>query len=400
MVSGFLLVVVLARVLPKADYALYSQAFLVVATLTPLLSMGLSEGLYYWLQKPGHRGRVFGDATLLLGLVGFVFLLGVFVWTDLRTFLFKDSFASSNLNWLLGFPVLVSLLLSLVPPVFLSFRLYRRLAIFHLVGRTALFASVVIFALVFGSFQAVWIGLALGLSAQYFLGLMILPFNLLHGRGKVASWKTQLIYGSPLWLSAIFGNLQVQADRWFVSVWGTPGDLADYTVALSVVTFLGSLTSPLNRVLTVDLTQLFLARETHRVARLFWRVLSINLSIFAPLVLILYFFAGDLVPLLFSGDYLASVPAFQLALFLLPARAVSFSSFEIAGGQSKVVALIFGANVLLMCILSYYLFPKWGYAAVLVSNILVTYFFSIPAHIVAFLKVLRVPLFTAKASVS
>ena len=46
---GIITTMIMARVLAKEDLAAYRQAFLAYETVTPLLALGVSQGMYYFL---------------------------------------------------------------------------------------------------------------------------------------------------------------------------------------------------------------------------------------------------------------------------------------------------------------------------------------------------------------
>ena len=73
---GLAVMMLMARVLLKEDLAAYRQAFLAYLAVGPMLSLGVGQGMYYFLPSETERlrGRV-ADGVAALGAMGVLFAL-------------------------------------------------------------------------------------------------------------------------------------------------------------------------------------------------------------------------------------------------------------------------------------------------------------------------------------
>jgi len=100
----------MARMLVKDDVAAYRQTFLAYATVGPLLSLGIGQGMYYFL--PGEKLRVRGrvlDGITVLGLTGLVFAVFLaFGGNQLLAERFSNPKVANMLLWMIPYAIVVT----------------------------------------------------------------------------------------------------------------------------------------------------------------------------------------------------------------------------------------------------------------------------------------------------
>ena len=75
--SSIVTAMVLIRLFSKEDWGTYRQTMLVFMMASPLLSMGLSKSIMYFLptEKKEQQGRIILEAACVLSLAGFLYFL-------------------------------------------------------------------------------------------------------------------------------------------------------------------------------------------------------------------------------------------------------------------------------------------------------------------------------------
>ena len=102
------------------------------------------------------------------------------------------------------------------------------------------------------------------------------------------------------------------------------------------------LTGSAMAVLMPEFVRVLQQGESLRVIHLWHKSIKHLGLIFLPSMVFLYAFSDQVISILFSAKYLASVPVFRVYLFTLPVRVTIFSSLLLALGRPKSVLRYFG----------------------------------------------------------
>ncbi|MFH1878465.1 MAG: polysaccharide biosynthesis C-terminal domain-containing protein, partial [Candidatus Omnitrophota bacterium] len=108
-----------------------------------------------------------------------------------------------------------------------------------------------------------------------------------------------------------------------------------------------------------------------------------------PVAVYLLVMSEEVVRLMFSDKYMASVLPFRIYLFFLFARVTNFGSLEMAAGKNRLILWISFCGLLANLVLSIILVRVMGYIGAAVATIMVVYFLSIPLHFFVYRYVLK-----------
>ncbi len=386
----------LARLLTKEDFAVYTQSILIFTTISPLLSLGLPRTLYVLLQEPETDAfNVLISNQFILVLMGGLF--AGFLWFGGSRFI---SQVFDNADLIPALRVLAIYFVSAMPLLaFSSAMLVANKAvqatIFNVSSRLLLLFCIVLPAYFYQTPEAALWGLASGNSLVYIVGLGLMVQTYV-GSGQ---WQLnqrnlmrQISLGLPLLVASSFGIIQANLDKWIVSTLGTPSEFIVFAVGAIEIPLIGFFTNAVIQVLLADLSKYFYNKEYTLITKVIWQTAKNNALVLLPTMIFLYATADLVIPLIFSAEYAGSVEPFRYYLLLIPARLLNFSSIEIAAGRTKLVPLVFGLNLILVIILSYILYPVYGYLGVIFANIGVTYLVALPIHFYLFRRVLKLQL--------
>jgi O-antigen/teichoic acid export membrane protein len=289
---------------------------------------------------------------------------------------------------------LFSLPLSSIDSALLSHNKTITLAVFDVFSRTLLFLCTITAVYFRPDPRSALFGLVVGSFINFIVGTILMYRA--NNRGPFfpsrKSLRTHFALGAPLLLATSFGVLQSSLDKWIVAIFDTPEHFAAFSIGATQIPFIGYFTGSISQVLLADSARYFSEIRQNEVAVLMWRAALSSGMILLPVMCYFWATADIIIPWLFSDQYVDSVAPFMLYLLLIPARLINYSSVEIASGKTFVVPIVFGMNAVLVALLTILLYPKSGYLSAIYANLIVTYFFSIPAHFWIMTNLLKLPL--------
>jgi O-antigen/teichoic acid export membrane protein len=312
-VATFAIPMVLVRVFTPDEVGTYRQLFLIFTSLYVLLQFGVPESLYYFVPRRKEPGGPFvANTVLVLGVVGAV-CIALAPWAAPAVARWFDNPALlPHLPWL---AVFLGLMLAAagLEIVMVSRRRYA-LAAVTFAGSDALRAAALVLPpLIFGGVRAMLFG-AVAFAAvrlAYQLAYLGREFGA-ELRLRLPSWKIQLAYALPFGAAVSVEVLQVNYHQYAVASWFDPATFAIYSLGytqIPVVELLG--TSAINVMMVAMADQ---AGNRDALLGLWQGTVSRLALMFVPMVALLLLVAHDLITLLYTEAYAASVPIFMVSL--------------------------------------------------------------------------------------
>lgn len=312
---------VLVRTLDQTEYGLYKLVFLIVGTAQPVLQLGMSAAVYYFVpraEEGAGRGLLLQTACLLpvMGLLG-----------GLSILLLADPLAAG-----LNAPALTTLMPAIALIVFMSTPGELMIHIPIVEQRPVLAASVlaggeivkgtalITAGLVFGAVEAVaWAGLAVPL-----LQVTLLVVYLTTQRGSVPfrwDWgrlREHLAYALPFWLTVLCQIGLEKAHQFYVTALTTPKVFAIYANGIFQIPLAGLLVQSVAEVLIVRSSAAY-KHENRADMWNAWRAVTNRLAVpLMGLFVWAWVFAPALILTLFGEPYRESIPIFRILLLTIP----------------------------------------------------------------------------------
>jgi len=372
----FFLPLFLVRLLTKEEFGIYGQLSLVGNILCPILLFGFPSSIYYFyprLKEEQKPGFLFYTALLFLlaGLLGGGLL-----------YLFADPMSRILHNE------------QLVPLV----KVYSFYILFF-VSSDALFHYLIIFDRIpwniwIGIIETVarfpfiliplWLGYGLPgvfVSLTLLIGLKFLFFLLYMARRlswRRIAWDRSLMakqvrYASPLGASGAIATVGQYANKAIVASLFTPAQYAIFTVGSIQFPISTVLTKAVKPVLREQFAKYYAQGQYRDIVETWKESIRKHCLIVVPIFAFLFLFAPLIIELLYTREYLDSVPVFRVLLFLLLQTTVSFSLIPESLGHTEVTLR---ASVLLLVAnlgLSLALFSPFGILGPAVAGVLATY---------------------------
>ncbi len=344
---------VLVRVLDQTEYGLYKLVFLIVGTAQPILQLGMTAAVYYFVPRAEDGGRAYLLQTAcVLPVMG---LLG-----GLTILLLADPISQ-------GFnaPALAEIMPAIALIVFLSTPAELMIHIPIVEQRPVLAASIltgseilkgaalITAGAVFRAVEPVaWAGLAVPLMQITLLGIVLathrgpVPFRWDWGR-----LRGHLAYALPFWATVLCQIGLEKAHQFYIGARSAPDVFAIYANGIFQIPIAGLLVQSVAEVLIVRSSAAHKAGNRSEM-REAWRAVTNRLTVpLTGLFVWAWVFAPALILTLFGAPYEDAIPIFRVVLFTIPLsgivdhgilRAIGDTGFMLRAAVLALVASVLG----------------------------------------------------------
>ena len=367
---------VMARVLSEVELATYRQTLLAYQVLIPLLSLGLGQGLYYFL--PTEKTRVRGVvADALVMMLGLGLLYAVFIalgGNHLLARRFSNPAIVETLAYLVPLP-LVMLPVALMESVLVVRNQVGKLAGYNVWTHLVLAVGIIGACLIWRSPESmvlarVGIGVTTGLAG---LRLMLVALPRDDWRPQWGRMKAMVAYSLPLVSATAIGTIFLQLDKIIVSAMCTPEAFAVYSNGAMEIPLITILTGSIAAVIQPDLRRHVAEGRAGAALALTRQAAEKSAALLLPAMWFLLVSAEPFILTLFSDKYAGSVLPFRMYLLILPVRIAFFAPMMQALGLNKVMFYRSVAGLAVNLVLSVVLVRWMGYLGAIVGTIATLY---------------------------
>jgi O-antigen/teichoic acid export membrane protein len=320
--ATFFIPVVLARVFGPAQFGTYKQLFLIQSSVYFIAQLGMASSLFYFLPRgPQQSGRYVANSLLFLcvaGLGGFALLVGAAPQ-------FARSMNNPALSGYMFWAGLYLFLMMLSAPlemVLISRHKYAWASAAYALSDLARGAAFIVLVLLFRQLE--WL-----LKGAVMVASLRLVFTLLYFRKEFRDslqldrslLKNQLAYALPFGLAVIVEIFQASLPQYVVSYLTDPATFAIFAVGCLQIPLVDFAASPTSDVMMVQMQGRLTQGRMQAVLDI-WHDASWKLALlFFPLAALVVVAAREIIVVLYTPQYLASVPIFMVwsALILLAA---------------------------------------------------------------------------------
>lgn len=375
---------VMARVLIKEDLAAYRQTFLAYLAVGPILSMGVGQGMYYFLpaEKERLRGRV-TDGLTALGVMGVGFAL--FIGLGGNEFLarrFSNPQVARLLLWLVPY-VIITIPATAAQSVMVARDRVLLASVFGVVKQLAIGIATLIPLILWKTADAPLIGnvVASVIMGSAGIALMIQSAPGGNPMPTFGGIKELLTFTLPLAVGGMFGTISKTLDQLIVGFLCPPDEFAEYSLGAMELPMIGVITGSLTAVMLADMRKSIVANDHDEALRLFRSVGEKSSLVMLPMMLFLLITAGTFIQYLFSSEFTESAIPFRFYLTLLPIRTVVFGSLLMALGKNRFIMYRAFFGLVLNGIISTFLVWNYGPWGAVVATVATVYLWDVPASI-------------------
>lgn len=339
--------VLIARGYSVEDYGTFRQIWMITKDLAVgCFALGVPMGILYYLsvlQKPQKHGFIV-QSVLLLAILGVAASVLVYLAAPQIAANFENEALESYLRIFAFYPAILLPTLAL-ESVYISFNKTPYYALFIIVSKATLLICVTLLVMadaVLGTLLKLILGFALAelCASLIMIHYLSKPFK---GADAGIGIKQQFLYSAPIGMSTIVNILNVELDKFIVSLRLGVEQFAVYANGAMVVPFISTFAGAATSALMPHLVNHYENDEVDK-ALVLWRATIVKLAIlFYPLIAFLLVFAESFIVLLFSESYESSAPVFQIYLASQLPKIIFFGPFLMALG--KRMAPLIGALV-------------------------------------------------------
>ena len=353
--TTIILGIILVRLITKEMLGTYRQVFLVQAFLVGILSLQLETSLYYFLPKCSiEQRRSLLLQTILTKLV-FALIASLIMFFGAEPI--AAMFRNPDLVKLLRIFSLYSLtasIISLIPAFMISLDHAVRAGAYSMADAAGrVIVVVTMFALGQSLVNVIW-AITILAGVISFIGYMDMARFCPSGKWKFnrGLFIEQLHYTWPFLAISIIGVVNIQLDKFLISVFYDPATYAVYSCGAFELPIIALVTGSVNNAIMPNLVTLS-SQGKPLAALALWQeaIRKCSLIIF-PCFAFFMFLARDFIIVLFEKEYSMAVWPFTIYLCLLPIRIATYSTLFRAVGKTKPIAYSAALNLIMNVILS------------------------------------------------
>ncbi|MBP6370148.1 MAG: oligosaccharide flippase family protein [Paludibacteraceae bacterium] len=364
------------------DFGIWKRLMFVINLTIPILSFGIAEGYKYYLAKEGKKKEMFANTfsfytiitVLFFGIVLLANILGYFDWVDLKEY------------YLLSF---------LLPIAYFVFVINKTLRYAYINDdKIDLHSKITLIGFVFTGIALLFSYLYFKQLAPHYLYIGVILYILIYlvpifnliKRGKYIitnKWINKeyfvkvLKQGLPLYLATFIGTLTLNTGMLIVNTFEDIETFAIFSVGALEIPVFAMLSAAFSQKIYPDLVRLVSNGEKEKAKKI-WMKTTIQVSyITYPLIILLMFFAKDIIYFIYSPKYEESVFIFKTYLLIGIFRNNYYGALITASGQTKYITMyaliMLGANAIISIILYYYLGVSGVVFGTLVATIIIAF---------------------------
>lgn len=378
---GFLVPMMLVRLLTKNDYGTYQQLLLVGSMAVGTMTLGFPSSIYYFyahVDDDRHRRAFVLQIVLLFAVAGILTAIGVFLAKDFIATQMNNPALAEFLVYYCYY-ILFFLASEYFLSVLISKDLYT-LAVKIESGEVIFRVALLLLPLLLGyGLHGLVISLAVYAFSRFAFYLIVLRRDIWPppaGFSKMFFFREQLAYSLPLAMSSILSLFSRTIDRILISTNFSTAQLANYAVGAIEIPLDVIFQASVANVLRATLPGLAKDGNIIEIIRI-WRTAVRKLAIIIlPFFCFLSVFSYDFITFLFTDQYAESVMVFRIFLLLIPLHIFILSAIPQIFGKTKLTLQIIAASAVFNVATSIVLVKTVGYYGPPISTVLTNYFMS------------------------
>ena len=371
-VLAILIPIILVRIFSKDNYGVYQQMLLVSMFLVDIIKWGLINSLFYFypLEKE-KRTQLLSQTFYLLVIAGIILLPSLYHFR----YSIADLFNSPIIATLI-FPIcfyfffmLTSLILD---SLFILEKKSRVVVIYEIINKTLRGLFVIGTALVFKDvYYVLW---SLTIFALIRVTFLYIYMKKIYGiklrKVEIPLLKSQLRYAFPIGSARMVGEIGKKIDKFILAAFLTPAYYATYSIAHFGIPFIGLFYTSVSQVIIPQMTIKKKAEDLVEIKRLWHRMIDQFSLVTIPIVIIFGLLANNIITLLFTEQYIESVPVYRIFLFIIILHIVNPSVVLRACKKTKTIFISHLWSMIIALFLGYILIKNYGMIGGAISFIL------------------------------
>jgi O-antigen/teichoic acid export membrane protein len=325
--ATFFIPVVLARVFDPAHFATYKQLFLIYSTVYLITQAGMASSLYYFVPRaPRDAGRFAANSMIFLGAAGLVGFGALLIVKPRVAHWMNNPELARYIIWI-GLYLFLMMLSATLEIVLISRRRYGWASASYAAFDIARAAASILPVLLYRNLDGLFKGLVLvaflraGTTLFYFRTEFRDTF-----RFDKTLLRSQLAYAMPFALAIVVEIVQGSLPQYVVAWLSSPATFAVFAVGCLSVPLVDMAASPTSDVMMVQMQESLSAGRLRSVLGIWHETTGKLALLFFPLAALMVVGAREIIVLLFTAKYLASIP-----IFMAWSMTILFATLQVDG---------------------------------------------------------------------
>ena len=388
----FLLIMILSRLLSKEEYATYSQGILIYRTLLPILQFGIPLAISYFLPQANN---IYQEKSIFLNSLKIIFIgasLALLLIIFFRDFLsiFYNNSDFSDIVFPLGIYIFLEIINAIMPNFYISIGKNRRFALITIFISLIRAITVCLFAALNNSVKGIFIVLATvsGIKCMIFFidvyrryRKQVIDYN------SSYSFTVIFKYGMVIGLSQAIGQVSTLLDQNVVASMFTPSEYAIFVNGAVDIPFIALIGSSIASVLLPEFAKKGMNNQEMLDK---WKTgIIYTASFLLPIMTVLFVVAPSYITVVYSQEYIDSVPVFRIYLLKIPTMIATYSTILLAKKANSKILLNTVLSLIVNVILNITFIKFFGIYGAALGSILSLYILSI-LQIIQISKILEI----------
>jgi O-antigen/teichoic acid export membrane protein len=357
----FLVPLALVRVFDPTEFGTYKHLFLVFSTVYAIGQIGMAESLFYFVPRwPGRSGSLVANSLAASGAAGLVAGLALWLLAAPIARALGNPELAPYLPWLGAF-VALTLASAGLEIVLIARKRHLAAAVAYFASEAAKGALLLVPALVVGSLRALLVGAVLFAGLRAVSAVIVYRGELPGGlRTDGRLLRDQLAYAGPFAAAVTVEILQANWHQYVVSSAFPPAVFAIYAVGCLQVPFIDFVASPACNVMMVGMRE-SLERDRRDLALRSWRETTARVALLVvPMVAGLMVVAPELIVVLFTETYRASVPIFLVWTAALALAVLQTDGVLRVWAETKLLLALYAGKLVLIAATIHLFLDRFG----------------------------------------
>jgi O-antigen/teichoic acid export membrane protein len=336
---------ILSRYLDKTNYGTYRQIGYVYNSILILFTAGLPRVFSYYLPRYEiiYGKDIVFKISKILFIGGVLFSLFLFLAAGIIADVLKNPELELGLKYFSIIPLFLLPTLG-IEGIFSAYRKTIYVAIYNTISRLLMLVFMVIPVIVFkGGYIYSIYGWIISSVLTFFMACYLknLPFKEVKSVKSDLKIKEIFSYSFPLFLASIGGIAMRSADEFFISRYYGVNVFAEFSNGFMELPMVSMITFSIATVLTSLFSKMvYDKKHSSHIVELWQSALIKSALIIYPLVLFFFFYAHDVMSILFSKKYSDSANYFQIGLTANFFNVIMFAPLLLSMGETKFYSRI------------------------------------------------------------
>lgn len=355
---GFMLPLILVRILSKHDYGLYAQFNVILSFCTTFFNFGFSSELYFsypTAQEKEKRILVF-QSFLMLMIAGIIASIILYIPIVKNYIISQGNF--EELYFYLTCAVLVSVPEILITALYVLNHDNKTSAFFLPIMTLFRVCLIFIFYKIDPSIKSVFSAILISSIVKFLYVVGYTTTLIKKNKGEQLINKkilvSQIKYSIPLGFASSTRILIQQLDKLIILSFVSPSVYAIYSIAFYGVPGLAQVYLSISQVYIPRMATAYKENNLAGVVSLYHSMVSKTLSYTIPIILIIMLFADPIIPFIFSNKYTDSVPYFQIYLLTFIIQSIGCGNILRATGETRRSLMAYIYTAIIMFPLTYF----------------------------------------------